>query len=142
MKSRAFTLIELLVVVLIIGILASIALPQYQAAIDKARYATMMPYVRALYNAQELHRLETGSYSNSFDDLVINYRKVHRWTALTGLFWVLCAWKQTDSMLQGIILTQIKVPLLLMADIFQRLRLNSVQYRLREKLRAYLMGVI
>ena len=66
---KAFTLIELLVVVLIIGILSAIALPQYQTAVDKAHYSTMMAAVRALKNEQELYYLANGTYTNNIADL-------------------------------------------------------------------------
>ncbi len=65
MKKRAFTLIELLVVVLIIGILAAVALPQYQVAVQKAKLARLIPLVNAVYTAEEVYYLANGSYTNN-----------------------------------------------------------------------------
>ncbi|MBR2081545.1 MAG: prepilin-type N-terminal cleavage/methylation domain-containing protein [Elusimicrobiaceae bacterium] len=68
-NKQAFTLIELLVVVLIIGILAAIALPQYQVAMAKSKYSTLKNIVKSIISAQEVYYLANGKYSNSFEDL-------------------------------------------------------------------------
>lgn len=61
-QKLGFTLLELLVVVLIIGILASIALPQYQMAVTKAKVASILPLMRRFKDAIAERKLKIGSY--------------------------------------------------------------------------------
>ena len=67
MKNKnklGFTLIEMLVVVLIIGILAGIALPQYQMAVTKAKVASILPLMRRWYDALQEYKLQHNGYED------------------------------------------------------------------------------
>lgn len=71
--KKGFTLIELLVVVLIIGILASIAIPQYFKVVEKSRVAEAMSLISSIKSAQERFLARGGSYTSDFTKLDITY---------------------------------------------------------------------
>ncbi len=61
-RSLGFTLIELLIVVAIIGILAAIAIPNFQNARFRATIAKVQGDMRALINAVEMYSVDHGKY--------------------------------------------------------------------------------
>jgi prepilin-type N-terminal cleavage/methylation domain-containing protein len=71
-KEKGFTLIELLVVVLIIGILAAIALPQYETAVLKSKLSTVMANLATIKKAEEVFYLINGYYTQDISILDVN----------------------------------------------------------------------
>ena len=90
-NKQAFTLIELLVVVLIIGILAAVALPQYQKAVEKSRAAQVLSLVKSIYEADLAYQMATGHHATSFDELDVDVP----WTGNTA--WYDYATRITDT---------------------------------------------
>lgn len=73
MKTNGFTLIELLVVVLVIGILAAVAMPQYERAVEKSRVSEAVARTRAIWTAQQAYLMSNGSYATDLADLDLSF---------------------------------------------------------------------
>ena len=67
--KSGFTLIELLVVVLIIGILASIALPQYQKAVEKSKATQALSVLNTYYQSYQTYYMAAGAVPTRLDEL-------------------------------------------------------------------------
>ena len=69
---KGFTLIELLVVVLIIGILAAVAVPQYQKVVERSKAAEALTMLSSIAKAYQTHYLANGQWAEKFDELDVD----------------------------------------------------------------------
>ena len=102
-KNPGFTLIELLVVILIIGLLATVALPQYQKAVTKARLVEAVTHMKALAAAVDVWALEHGTPTQEYltlsaEDLALtvptetkNWQFGANWESADGGYYVISA---------------------------------------------------
>jgi prepilin-type N-terminal cleavage/methylation domain-containing protein len=76
---RGFTLIEILIVVVIIGILASVAIPKFAATKDRAKLASLKSDLRNMMTAQETYFSDYKTYGS-----LANLRAATRFTLSPG----------------------------------------------------------
>tara|TARA_Y100001968_G_C19424682_1_gene753665 strand:+ start:359 stop:1024 length:666 start_codon:yes stop_codon:yes gene_type:complete len=79
-NEDGFTLVELIVVVMMIGILSSIAIPQFMTAADKAKQKEATGIVAALVKAATAYNTEYGALPENAEELS-EYAKFQKCTA-------------------------------------------------------------
>ncbi|WP_428060192.1 type IV pilin protein [Candidatus Avelusimicrobium stercoris] len=70
---KGFTLVEMLVVVLILGILVSVSVPQYQKAVARVKYGNLRSYVEQIYKAEQMYYLANGTFTQNWEELDISF---------------------------------------------------------------------
>ena len=85
-SEDGFTLVELIVVVMMIGVLSSIAIPQFMTAADKAKQKEATGIVSALIKAATAYQTEYGSLPNDHLDIseFAKFQKCNAATAATA----------------------------------------------------------
>jgi prepilin-type N-terminal cleavage/methylation domain-containing protein len=72
-RRSGFTLVELLIVVVVIGILASIAIPRFSRMRDKSLVATVTSDLKNLASSQEIYLSDNHAYAATLTELA-DYR--------------------------------------------------------------------
>ena len=87
-RIRGFTLLEILIVVIIVGIMATVAMPQFTKMIERAKEAEAMSNLSAVRAAQKVYALDNnGAYTDTIGDLFVELETSSDWdftTATTG----------------------------------------------------------
>ena len=75
-SESGFSLTELLVVIVIIGVLASLAIPKFMSVITKAKMTEAKLMLRQIYDLQESYYLENDFYTENFAAIGFEPRKL------------------------------------------------------------------
>ena len=75
LRRRGFTLVELMVTVVIVGILASIAIPNFLRYMSKAKQAEARTNLKTIYIAEGGYFLENDTYTNDFPAMLMVLRR-------------------------------------------------------------------
>ena len=81
-NEDGFTLVELIVVVMMIGILSSIAIPQFMSAADKAKQKEASAIVASIMKAATAYQTEYGALPADMGD-ISEYARFQKCTAAT-----------------------------------------------------------
>ena len=84
-QRRGFTLIELMVAVVIAGILAAVAYPNYTSYVQRSRRADAAAVLTAVVQAQERYRGNRSTFSSSMEELKIDSSTKHYDVSITNL---------------------------------------------------------
>ena len=82
--NKGFTLLEIVIVIIIIGVLAGLALPQYVGYVERTRAAEAMNAIGAIKVAETDYKLRTGSYKYCANNVDVN---THLGVMLSTRYW-------------------------------------------------------
>lgn len=73
MGNKAFSLTELVVIIFVLGLLASLAMPNFKKQVERGRAREAFRILGEIRIAQEIWKKEHGSYSNNLSELGFDY---------------------------------------------------------------------